>query len=169
MRVALTVGFAAALPLVAFELYLFIAPGLSSKSRKFGLIALPAVTVFFIAGMVFAHQVMLPPAMNILLNFMDMKTQIRPSSYISFVTGLIFWIGVAFEFPFFIYVLAALRVVRARMLLNQWRIAIVIIAVMAAAITPTIDPVTMSLVMGPMIVLYFLSIALAYLAQRGQA
>jgi sec-independent protein translocase protein TatC len=55
------------------------------------------------------------------------------------------------------------------MLLNQWRLAIVVIAVLAALITPTVDPVNMSLVMGPMIILYFLSIGLAFIAQRGRA
>jgi sec-independent protein translocase protein TatC len=58
--------------------------------------------------------------------------------------------------------------VNAKALLSQWRIAIVVMAVASAAITPTVDPVNMSLVMGPMIVLYFLSIGLAYLAQRGR-
>ncbi len=168
MKVSLLGGFAIALPFVAFELYLFIAPGISASSRKFGIIALPLVTVFFIAGMAFAYYVMMPTALPFLLNFMNMRTQVRPSSYIGFVTGLLFWIGAAFEFPFLIYVLAVIRLVNARVLLNQWRIAVVIIAVAAAAITPTVDPVNMSLVMGPMIVLYFLSIGLAYLAQRGR-
>jgi sec-independent protein translocase protein TatC len=169
MRVSLLAGFAAALPFVAFELYLFIAPALSPKSRKFGLFALPLVTVFFIAGMVFANQVMIPPALRILTNFMDIPTQLRPSTFINFVTGLIFWIGAAFQFPFLIYVLASIGLVKANSLARQWRIAIVVIAVASAAITPTVDPVNMSLVMGPMIILYFLSIGLAHLAQRGRA
>jgi sec-independent protein translocase protein TatC len=66
-------------------------------------------------------------------------------------------------------VLASIGLVKANTLARQWRIAIVVIAVAAAAITPTVDPVNMSLVMGPMIILYFLSITLAYLAQRGRA
>jgi sec-independent protein translocase protein TatC len=168
MRVALLAGFALALPLVAFEIFLFIAPGVSPKSRKFGLVALPAVTVAFVAGMAFAYYVMLPPALNILLHWMDMKTQVRPSNYIGFVTTLLFWIGAFFEFPFVIYILAAMGLVNAKMLLSQWRIAVVVIAVIAAIITPTVDPVNMSLVMGPMILLYFFSIALAALARRGR-
>jgi sec-independent protein translocase protein TatC len=169
MRVSLLAGFAAALPFVAFELYLFVAPGLSPKSRKFGLVALPLVTVFFIAGMIFANQVMIPPALRILTNFMDIPTQLRPSTFINFVTGLLFWIGAAFQFPFLIYVLASIGLVKARGLARQWRMAVVVMAVMAAAITPTVDPVNMALVMGPMTVLYFISIGLAYIAQRGRA
>jgi sec-independent protein translocase protein TatC len=79
-----------------------------------------------------------------------------------------FWIGIAFQFPLIIYVLARVGLVRAQVLINQWRLAIVIIAILSAMITPTIDPVNMALVMGPMIVLYFLGILLAKIAERGR-
>ena len=72
---------------------------------------------------------------------------------------------IAFEFPLVIFVLAKVGLVRAEMLLQQWRLAMVIIAVVAAAVTPTVDPVNMSIVMAPMIVLYFVSILLARIAQ----
>ena len=166
MRVALLIGFAAALPYIAFELWLFAAPGLHRRSRFTGLLAIPLVVIFFVAGMAFAYFAMLPTALPFLLNFLGMNPQIRPSSYITFVTGLMFWIGVAFEFPLVIYVLAAVGFVNHKMLIDQWRFAVVIIAVLAATITPTVDPVNMSLVMAPMIVLYFISIGLAYLARR---
>jgi sec-independent protein translocase protein TatC len=80
-----------------------------------------------------------------------------------------FWIGIAFQFPLIIYVLARVGIVSSKLLIDNWRIAIVIIAVLSAAITPTIDPVNMALVMGPMIVLYFLSILLAKFAERGRS
>jgi sec-independent protein translocase protein TatC len=168
MRVALLIGFAAALPYIAFELWLFAAPGLHRGSRFTGLLAIPLVVIFFVAGMAFAYFAMLPTALPFLLNFLGMNPQIRPSSYITFVTGLMFWIGVAFEFPLVVYVLAAVGFVNHKMLIDQWRFAVVIIAVLAATITPTVDPVNMSLVMAPMIVLYFISIGLAYLARRGR-
>lgn len=169
MRVALLSGFAIALPYIALELWMFAAPGLRRRSRFMGLIAIPAVVIFFLGGMSFAYFVMLPTALPFLLTFMGINTIPRPSSYISFVTGLMFWIGVAFEFPLVIYVLAGLGFVKAKFLAEQWRLAVVIIAILAAAITPTVDPVNMALVMGPMILLYFLSIGLAALAQRGRA
>lgn len=168
MRVALLSGFAFALPYIAFELWLFAAPGLHRRSRFIGLLAIPLVTLLFVAGMAFAYFAMLPTALPFLLNFMGMNPQVRPASYISFVTGLMFWIGVAFEFPLVIYVLAALGIANPKMLAEQWRLAIVLIAILAAAITPTVDPVNMALVMGPMVVLYFLSIGMAYLARRGR-
>jgi sec-independent protein translocase protein TatC len=168
MRVALLSGFALSFPYIALEMWLFAAPGLSRGSRMFALAAIPIATVFFLGGMAFAYFVMMPAALPFLINFMGLTAQIRPSSYIRFVTGVMFWIGVAFEFPLVIYVLARIGLVRGQMLAQQWRLAIVIIAIAAAAITPTVDPVNMALVMGPMIVLYFLSIGLAMIAQRGR-
>jgi sec-independent protein translocase protein TatC len=76
-----------------------------------------------------------------------------------------FWIGIAFEFPLVIFALANMGLIQARTLASQWRIAVLVIAIASAAITPTIDPVNMGLVMGPMVLLYFLSIGLAYIAQ----
>lgn len=166
MRVALLIGFALALPYIAFELWLFAAPGLHRNSRFTGLFAIPLVVIFFMAGMAFAFYAMLPTALPFLLNFLGMNPQVRPSSYISFVTSLMFWIGVAFEFPLVVYVLAIIGLVNHKMLIDQWRFAVVIIAILAASITPTVDPVNMSLVMAPMIVLYFISIGLAYFARR---
>lgn len=168
MRVALLSGFALSFPYIALEMWLFAAPGLSRGSRMFALAAIPIATAFFLGGMAFAYFVMMPAALPFLINFMGLTAQIRPSSYIRFVTGVMFWIGVAFEFPLVIYVLARIGLVRGQMLAQQWRLAIVIIAIAAAAITPTVDPVNMALVMGPMIVLYFLSIVLAIIAQRGR-
>lgn len=168
MRVSLLSGFAFAFPFIALELWQFVAPGLSRASRTFSLAAIPIATLFFVGGMSFAYFVMMPAALPFLLDFMGLTTQVRPSSYIGFVTGLIFWVGIAFEFPLLIYVLARIGLIRWKMLSDQWRLAIVIMAIAAAAITPTVDPVNMALVMGPMIALYFLSIGLAYIAQRGR-
>jgi sec-independent protein translocase protein TatC len=168
MRVTLLSGFTIALPYVIFEIWLFIAPALRVSSRIKGLIAIPAAIFLFVGGMGFAFFVMLPTALPFLFNFMGLSTQPRPSSYYNFVTLIMFWIGVTFEFPLVIYLLANLGLVQAKTLASQWRLAIVIIAVLAAAITPTVDPVNMGLVMAPMIVLYFISIGLAYIAQRGR-
>lgn len=164
MRVALLTGFALAFPYIALEAWMFIAPGLDRRARIYGLFAIPVATLFFLAGMTFAYYVMLPTAIPFLINFMGIQTIPRPSSYVRFVTAILFWIGIAFEFPLVIFMFAKIGLVNARGLFNQWRLAIVVIAVAAALITPTVDPVNMSLVMGPMIILYFLSIFLAWIA-----
>jgi sec-independent protein translocase protein TatC len=168
MRVSLLSGFAVSFPYIALELWLFAAPGLAPDSRIFGLAAIPIATLFFLAGMAFAFFVFLPTAVPFLVNFMGFTTQVRPASYIKFVTGIMFWIGIAFEFPLIIYVLARVGIVRGKVLVEQWRLAIVLMAILSAMITPTVDPISMMLVMGPMIFLYFLSIGLAYMAERSR-
>ncbi|MCK5646229.1 MAG: twin-arginine translocase subunit TatC [Anaerolineales bacterium] len=168
MRVSLLSGFALALPYILFEVFSFVNPGLKRRERIFILMSLPFAAVLFIAGLAFAFFVMLPTALPFLLNFMDITTVPRPSNYIRFVTNLMFWIGISFQFPLLIYALASLGFVRSETLVRGWRIAIIGIAVLAAVVTPTVDPVNMGLVMLPMIVLYFISIFLAKIAQRSR-
>lgn len=168
MRVALIAGFSLALPYIAFELWLFAAPGLHARARQMGLLGIPLTLLFFIGGVSFAYYLLLPTALPFLLSFMGIHTVPRVSSYVDFVTGLLFWIGIAFEFPLVIYVLSLMGLVKPQWLAKYWRYAIVIIAIIAAAVTPTVDPVNMSLVMAPMILLYFLSIGLSQMAVMGR-
>jgi len=168
MRVVILAAFAVALPYIVFEIFLFVAPALSRRARIIGLLALPFVVAFFFGGMAFAFYLILPAGLPVLLNFLDVPTQIRPSSYIRFVTGLMFWFGAIFEFPLLSYLLTVMRVLSPRALINNWRIAIVVIAVLSAVITPTIDPINMMLVMVPLMLLYGLSILLSFLAGGGK-
>lgn len=165
MRVALFGGFALAFPYIALELWLFIGPGLSRKTRVFGLFSIPVATLFFLGGVAFAYFVMLPTALPFLLNIGDFKQEPRVIAYIRFVTSLLFWIGVAFEFPLVIFIMAKIGLVNAQILRQQWRLAVVLIAIIAALVTPTVDPMSMGIVMAPMILLYILSIGLAALAR----
>jgi sec-independent protein translocase protein TatC len=169
MRVALLSGFSIALPYVSMELLLFAAPGLKRRARLQGFISIPLIVLFFFAGMAFAYFFMLPSALPFLLNFMGIPTLVRPSSYIRFTTGLMFWIGLAFEFPLIAYILSSMGVLRAELLREQWRVAFILLAVMAAAITPTIDPINMMIVLIPLWALYGISIVLAYIAQGRRA
>ncbi|MCS7011492.1 MAG: twin-arginine translocase subunit TatC [Anaerolineales bacterium] len=164
MRVAVFGALVLVSPYIAFEFWLFAAPGLRPRAKKMGLLGIPLVLVFFLGGILFAYRFLLPTALPFLLNFMGVQALPRISSYVNFVSGLLFWIGVAFEFPLVIYVLSLMGLVTPQPLLRGWRIAIILIAILAAVITPTPDPVNMSLVMLPMIVLYFLSIGLSSLA-----
>jgi sec-independent protein translocase protein TatC len=166
MRVSLLSGFALALPYIGAEIFAFLNPGLKRRERMLLIIAIPISTLLFLLGMAFAYGIMLPITLPFLLNFLGIVTVPRPSNYIRFVTGVMFWIGIAFQFPLVIYILARLGIVQAKSLIRGWRFAILGIAILAAVITPTIDPVNMALVMVPMIVLYFISIVLAALAQR---
>jgi sec-independent protein translocase protein TatC len=166
MRVSLLAGVILALPWIALEIFLFVAPGLMPRSRIVLLLGIPLVSVFFLIGVTFSFFVMLPAGIPFLYTFLGFKAAWRPSAYFELVTTLMFWIGVTFEMPLVAYLLAAARLINARQLASVWRFAVVIIAVLAAAITPTVDPVNMMLVMAPMILLYIISIFAAMIARR---
>ncbi|MEI7844740.1 MAG: twin-arginine translocase subunit TatC [Chloroflexota bacterium] len=165
MKVALISGIALATPYLFFELWLFFAPGIMPRSKQLGLFSIPLALIFFLGGMAFAYYAMLPTALPFLLDFLGISTRLRPASYFDFVTSLMFWIGVAFEFPLVIFGVSAMGFIQPKTLLKQWRLAVVLISVLAAVITPTVDPVNMAMVMAPMTGLYFLSILFSWIAQ----
>ena len=168
MRVALTSGLALMLPYLAFEIWLFAAPGLTSKEKKNTLLGIPLATILFLGGMAFTFRVLIPAAIPFLGGFTDIAQNWTAGEYFGFITGLMIWIGLFFEFPLIIYLLTSIGLIEPSVLAKQWRIAIVVIAIMAAAVTPTIDPVNMGLVMLPMSLLYFVSIGLSYVAYAGR-
>lgn len=164
MRIALTTGIAIMLPYLIFEIWLFAAPGLNSREKKNSLIAIPVAALLFLTGMAFTYIILIPPALKFLAGFTEIAQAWAASEYFGFITGLMIWIGLFFEFPLVIYILTMLGFVKPEVLKKQWRLAIVIIAIIAAAVTPTIDPVNMALVMLPMAALYFISIGMSHLA-----
>ncbi len=168
MRVAMTSGIAVAFPYIAFEFWLFAAPGLKPREKKMGLVGIPLASLLFLVGMAFTFLILLPAALPFLGSFTTISQFWSAREYFTFVTGLMIWIGLFFEFPLVIYVLTSIGLVKPKFLAEQWRLAVVIIAVIAAAITPTVDPINMGLVMAPMILLYFISIGLSYIAYAGR-
>jgi sec-independent protein translocase protein TatC len=168
MRVALLSGVTIMLPYIAFELWLFTAPGLKPRDRKMGLLGIPLATLLFLMGLACTYYLLLPPALPWLANFTKIPQAWTANNYFGFVTNLMLWIGLFFEFPLVIYILTSIGLVKPQILLQQWRLAIVIISIVAAVITPTIDPVNMGLVMLPMSLLYFVSIGLSYIAYAGR-
>ena len=168
MKVSLLSGFILALPFILYELLAFVMPGLTDSERRWVKISIPLASVFFLIGVAFCYFVMLPSAIPFLVSFLGVRTTPRLSNYIGFVTNMMFWIGISFELPLLVFILAKLKIVNAKMLARQWRIAVVVIAVVAAIVTPTPDPVNMSLLMAPLFVLYLLSIFFAFLARRGE-
>ncbi len=163
MRVALLTGLALALLPILFEFWLFAAPGLRPSEKVWSLIAIPFAVTLFVLGMAFAYFVLLPNGLPLLLQIGGIPVELRPASYFRFVTGLMFWMGVAFEFPVLMVILTVMRLVQPQTLRQHARLAIVILAALAAIITPTVDPINMSLVWLPTVGLYFLSIGLSYL------
>jgi len=166
MRVSLLTGFALSLPYLIVEAFAFVNPGLHRRERITLLVLIPLAVLMFAVGLWFAYYVMLPVALPFLTSFMGIRTIPRPANYIQFVTTVMFWVGVAFEFPLLMFALATIGVVDAPAMLRAWKVAVLGIAVAAAVITPTPDPVNMALLMGPLLALYFLGILFAAAAGR---
>lgn len=166
MRVSLLSGVTITMPVILYELLAFIMPGLKTKEKKWIILAVFFGTVLFLSGAAFAYWVMLPTSLTFLLQFLGVETKPRLSSYINFITNLIFWLGVGFQFPILIFSLAKLHIISVRSFAKGWRYAIVVIAILAAMITPTVDPVNMALLMAPLFLLYLLSILFAFIATR---
>jgi sec-independent protein translocase protein TatC len=169
MRVSLLTGFVVALPVIFYELLIFVLRGLTPRETRSVLLAIPAAVLLFLGGAAFAYYILLPTALPFLTSFLGVETRPRLSNYVSFISGLIFWLGISFEMPLLVYILARFRIVTAGFLLKQWRYALIVIAVIAAMITPTVDPVNMALMMAPLIALFFLSILFAWLAAPRKA
>ncbi len=164
MRVSLLFGFTLAFPYIIYQVLAFVYVGLLPHERRLVLLLVPLSTLLFLGGAAFTYFVMMPVAIPFLTTFAGIRTEPRPSSYLSFVVSLMFWLGLSFEMPLVFFALAKARLITARQLLRAWRFAVLAIAILAAAITPTVDPVNMSIVMVPLIALYLLSVLLAALA-----
>jgi sec-independent protein translocase protein TatC len=164
MKTAFLSGFIFSFPYTLYQILSFIFPALKTNEKRVFFFLLPVGTIFFLGGVAFGYFVMLPSAIPFLVGVLDVQTLPRVDSYFSFVLSLLFWLGISFESPLVILLLAKLKIVNAKMLLKNWRIAIVIIAILSAVITPTGDPINMGLFMAPLIVLYLLSILFAVFA-----
>jgi sec-independent protein translocase protein TatC len=167
-KVALVCGVVLSMPWILFQVWRFISPGLKKSEKKYVYIFVPSAFLLFLTGVSFAWFVLLPAAINFLSTFMSDIFESRWISreYISFATTFLIWLGVSFEMPLIVYFLARFGIVGPTTLREQWRFAIVGIAVLAAVITPSIDPLTMLLTMVPLLILYGVSILLASLGQR---
>lgn len=166
-KLALIVGVVLAMPVIVYQLVRFVVPGLTLQEKRYLYYLLPAATLSFAVGVLFAALVMLPFAIAYLKGFMS--DIVRPTysidSYISFVTGLLFWVGVTFETPLIVFFLAKLGVVTPAFLAKNRKYALLLIAVLAAVITPTPDPFNMTIVMVPLMLLYGVGEILARFAR----
>ena len=166
MKVALISGVTLAMPFIVYQVGRFLAPGLTKKEKRYLFVLVPGATLCFVTGVAFAYFVMLPAAIPFLQGFMAdiIEQRWAIGEYLSFVTSLLLWIGLAFELPLFVYFLAKIGLIDTEMLTKNRKYAIVLIAVVAAVITPTVDPLNMALVMGPLVVLYELGVLLSRFA-----
>jgi len=170
IKVSFVSGLILASPVILFQVVMFIAPGLTSREKRYLFGFMPAVLLAFVGGVAFAYYVLTPPALHFLLTFGgDVAVPlIRISNIINLMIRLLFWMGLAFETPLVMYLLASLGIVSAQGLGRFRRYWVVVAFILAAIITPTVDPVNQGLVAGPLLVLYEVGILLAKIAGRGR-
>lgn len=168
MRVCLVSGIILAMPFLTYELIMFVSPALTRREKRYVYLILPWIALMFAGGVTFGYFILLPRLTEFLLTFgKDIATiQPRIRDYISIVTRLLLAIGLVFEMPVLTTFLARIGIIKAKWLADKRKVAIVVAFILAAIITPTIDPINQSLVAAPLIVLYEMSIWLAKLVQR---
>ena len=165
---ALKGGVVVAAPVVTFGIYRLVRPRLTRGQRRFLTIFLPVMGLCYLGGTAFAYYVMLPIGLRFLLSFgADIAVpMITISAYMSLVSALIFWLGIVFEIPLVMYLLAKLRLVR-RDKFVKLRIYVPVAALfLGMIITPTTDPLNQLLVAGPITALYEVGLLAAWLPEK---
>jgi len=167
-KVSLTAGVIIAMPFLVYQLFAFVAPGLTPREKRIIFTVLPAITFMFLCGVAFGYFVALPPSLNFLYNFNSSVADAMPSlsNYISFVTRILLVIGLVFETPLVVMVMAKLGVVSPQWLASRRKWWIVLAFIISAIVTPTPDPVNQCIVAIPLILLLELGILLARLVYK---
>ena len=165
IQIALIGGILLAAPVVMYQVWMFIAPGLYSREKRFAIPFVVLTTAGFFLGAAFNHYLAFPSMMWFFASFNSTNLQFIPKVEDTFdlYLTMTLWMGVVFQMPTVVFFLAKMRLVTARFLWKQLRYAILLTCIVAAVITPTGDPMNQTMFAAPMIGLYLLSIAIAWL------
>jgi sec-independent protein translocase protein TatC len=168
IKIAALSGLILAAPIVLWQLWLFVAPGLYAQEKKFAIPFVLFSTVFFVCGAMFSHYVVFPIAWAFFASFTTdyMVFMPRIGPVFSLYVRMFLAFGVIFQLPTLVFFLARIGVVTARFLVKNFKYAVLIIFIIAAVLTPTPDPTGQILMAGPMILLYGLSILIAWVFQK---
>lgn len=167
IELGLIAGVFIAAPVIIYELWMFIAPGLYRHERRLALPFILLSVVLFALGGLFAYKIALPYSLIFLVSMgKNFHALISINEYYDLATVMILWMGVIFELPILMFFLSLFGLVTPRFLLETFRYAVLIIFIIAAVITPTTDITTMVIFALPMIALYLLGIGISYLVAR---
>ena len=169
-KLSMVGGAVLAFPVILYQIVRFIAPGLTGSERRTLLLFMPGALLAFVSGVAFGYFVLTPQALPFLLTFGEglVEPLVRISSLVDVMIRLLFWMGIVFETPLVMLLLAQLGIVNARAFSRFRRFWLVIAFVLAAVITPTFDPVNQILVAVPLLALYEVGVLLARLAGRNK-
>jgi sec-independent protein translocase protein TatC len=167
-KVSAYVGVIAASPIIIYQIWAFVAPGLKSKEKHVVLYAAAFTTILFLSGVAFAWWLVLPRGLDFLLNYQSdyFNQQVQASKYFSFVAMFLLGFGIIFELPALLLTLARLGIVNSKQLAKNRRYAILAGAVISAFLTPTQDVISMMAMAVPFVFLYEISIHLSRLVQK---
>src|SRR5256712_3227169 len=170
LKVAFALGCLVASPVVIYQIWAFLSPALYERERRLIIPALAVGVVLFLAGAIACYQWLLPAALKVLIGFQrsDLTAMITIDRYFGMAVPFVVGCGLVAELPLVVTILAALGIVTPQFLGRQRRYAIVIAAFLAAILTPP-DAVSMMLMLGPLLLLYELSIWCAWVASRRRA
>ena len=165
LKMAALTGVLIASPYIMWQVWLFIAPGLYAKEKKLAIPFVLSSSALFIGGAAFSHYVVFPAAWTFFAGFSNSYIAFTPriDPVFGMYVKLMLALGLTFQLPVLMFVLARLGIVTAGFLLRNFKYAVLIIFVVAAVVTPDGNPVTQVLVGGPMVVLYLFGIAAAWL------
>ena len=167
IKIAALAGLVLAIPIILYQMWRFVAPGLYAREKKFAIPFVFFATVFFVGGALFSHYMLFPWAWTFLAGFttdyMEFFPRIQPA--FSLYVKLLLACGVVFQMPTVVFFLARVGAVTPGFLVRNTKYAILLIFVFAAVLTPTGDPVVLTLMATPMVALYGFSIAIAWAVQ----
>ena len=164
VRVAVTAGIFLTAPYLFLQLWLFIAPGLYAREKKFAVPFVIISVIMFMLGAAFAFEIVLPFVYKWMMEYSHGRgesIQLELHNYFKGTTRVLLAFGLVFEFPLLIAFLAKAGVVTEQVLLRYWKFAVLAMFIVAAFLTPP-EPVSQILMAGPMCVLYFISIGVAW-------
>lgn len=166
IQVGLITGIILSLPVILFQLWRFISPGLRKKERRYALPLILVTILFFLIGAAFAYIIVVPITLNFLLSMgtidaelgIVIENMIDLDAYLGFISGFMFVSGLTFELPVLSYFLTKIGILNATFMRKYWRHAAISSLVVAAIVTPTTDMITLFVVAVPIILLYEVSI-----------
>jgi sec-independent protein translocase protein TatC len=167
IKVSFFAALAVALPVLLWQLWSFLAPAVEEHTQRIVSAFVALGTALFVGGAAFAYLIVLPRAIPFLVEFDEAlyNTQVRASYYLSFVTVVLFAMGLMFELPIFVLALVRLGVLTSGRLRRNRRIGYLIV-VCAAVLLPTVDPVSLAFELVPLLLLFEASIWLSVLMER---
>ena len=164
VQIALIMGVVLAAPFIMYQVWMFIAPGLYSNEKRLAIPFVFFTTLGFLLGAAFNHYIAFPFMMIFFASFNTQNVAFMPrlEDVFSLYSKMLFGLGVIFQMPTVVFFLAKMKMVTARFLVKQFKYAFLLFFIAAAVITPTGDPVNMTIFAAPMVVLYGMSILIAW-------